>query len=187
MKILIADDDPIIRQVLMNLLSKWGYGVVPTTNGAEAWEVLQHDSDLRIGLFDWFMPEVIREANLAPFHVILCTARGGKDSMLDAFEAGVDDFVSKPFDKEVLQARLKVGVRAVEVQSYLIQRLSTAEASLAGVSQLKSFVPVCSVCGRAKDLADQWHKMELPFQTGTGDTAFHSCCPDCRGKMDRMR
>jgi phosphoserine phosphatase RsbU/P len=195
MKILIADDDPIIRQVLMNLLSKWGYGVVPTTNGAEAWEVLQHDPELRIGLFDWFMPEVngmeltrrIREANLAPFHVILCTARGGKDSMLDAFEAGVDDFVSKPFDKEVLQARIKVGVRAVEVQSYLIQRLSTAEAALQGVSQLKSFVSICSVCGRAKDLANQWHKIELPFQTDTGDTTFHSCCPDCRGKMDRVR
>jgi len=81
MKILIADDDPIIRQVLMNLLSKWGYGVVPTTNGAEAWEVLQHDPELRIGLFDWFMPEVngmeltrrIREANIAPFYVMLVT------------------------------------------------------------------------------------------------------------------
>jgi hypothetical protein len=95
--------------------------------------------------------------------------------------------VSKPFDKEVLQARIKVGVRAVEVQSYLIQRLSTAEASLQSISQLKSFVSICSVCGRAKDLADQWHKIELPFQTGTGDTAFHSCCPDCRGKMDRVR
>ena len=95
MKILIADDDPIIRQVLMNLLSKWGYGVVPTTNGAEAWEVLQHDPELRIGLFDWFMPEVngmeltrrIREANIAPFYVMLVTARGGKDSMLEALDA----------------------------------------------------------------------------------------------------
>ena len=124
---------------------------------------------------------------LLPFYVILCTARGGKDSLLDAFEAGVDDFVSKPFDREVLQARIKVGVRAVELQSYLIQRLSTAEAALQSVSQLKNFVSICSVCGRAKDLADQWHKIELPFQTGTGDTAFHSCCPDCRGKMDRVR
>ncbi|MBI5799682.1 MAG: response regulator transcription factor [Verrucomicrobia bacterium] len=195
MKILVADDDPIIRQVLMNLLSKWGYGVVPTTNGAEAWEVLQHDTDLRIGLFDWFMPEIngmeltrrIRDANIAPFYVMLCTARGGKDSLLDAFDAGVDDFISKPFDKEVLQARIKVGVRAVELQSYLIQRLSTAEASLAGVAQLKDFVHICSVCGSAKDLQDQWRKIELPFQIGTGETAFHTCCPDCREKMSRVR
>lgn len=195
MKILVADDDPIIRQVLMNLLSKWGYGVVPTTNGSEAWEVLQHDQELRIGLFDWFMPEVngmeltkrIREANIAPFYIILCTARGGKDSLLDAFEAGVDDFVSKPFDKEVLQARLKVGVRSVELQSYLISRLSTAEAALQGVSGLKNFVPQCGVCGRARDLQDQWHKVELPFATNTGETTSHICCPDCREKMNRMK
>jgi phosphoserine phosphatase RsbU/P len=195
MKILIADDDPIIRQVLMNLLSKWGYGVVPTTNGAEAWEVLQHDAELRIGLFDWFMPEIngmeltrrVRDANITPFYVILCTARGGKDSLLDAFEAGVDDFVSKPFDKEVLQARLKVGVRSVELQSYLIQRISTAEAALQNVAQLKNFIPLCSVCGRAKDLQDQWHKLELPFPTDTGETAFHTCCPDCREKISKVK
>ncbi|NBV20778.1 MAG: response regulator [Proteobacteria bacterium] len=195
MKILIADDDPIIRQVLMNLLSKWGYGVVPTTNGAEAWEVLQHDSTLRIGLFDWFMPEIngmeltrrIRDANIAPFYIILVTARGGKDSLLEALDAGADDFVSKPFDKEILQARIKVGVRSVELQSYLIQRLSTAEAAMQGVAQFKNFIPLCSVCGRAKDLNDQWHKLDLPYQTGTGDTAFHICCPDCREKISKVR
>ncbi|MFM8469983.1 MAG: PleD family two-component system response regulator [Limisphaerales bacterium] len=189
----MADDDPIIRQVLMNLLSKWGYGVVPTTNGAEAWEVLQHDTELRIGLFDWFMPEIngmeltrrIREANIAPFYIVLCTARGGKDSLLDAFEAGVDDFVSKPFDKEVLQARLKVGARSVELQSYLISRISTAEGALQNISQLKNFIPLCSVCGRAKDLQDQWHKIELPFPTDTGETAFHTCCPESRRRSAR--
>ncbi len=195
MKILIADDDPIIRQVLMNLLSKWGYGVVPTTNGAEAWEVLQHDTSLRIGLFDWFMPEIngmeltrrIRDANIAPFYVMLCTARGGKDSLLDAFDAGVDDFVSKPFDKEVLQARLKVGVRAVELQSYLIQRLTEAEAAAQGVAQLKHFIAVCSVCGSVRDIQDQWHKIQLPFLTNTGETTFNICCPDCRAKIDKMK
>lgn len=179
----------------MNLLSKWGYGVVPTTNGAEAWEVLQHDHELRIGLFDWFMPEIngmeltrrIRDANITPFYVILCTARGGKDSLLDAFEAGVDDFVSKPFDKEVLQARLKVGTRSVELQSYLIQRLSTAEASLQGITQLKHFIPICSVCGRAKDLQEQWHKLDLPFATDTGETTYHTCCPDCREKINKVK
>ena len=195
MKILIADDDPIIRQVLMNLLSKWGYGVVPTTNGAEAWEVLQHDTSLRLGIFDWFMPEIngmeltrrIRDANIAPFYIMLCTARGGKDSMLDALESGADDFISKPFDKEVLQARIKVGVRAVELQSYLIQRITEAEGAAQGLAQLKNFVAVCSVCGNVRDMQDQWHKIQLPFPTNTGETAFHVCCPDCRVKIDKMK
>jgi DNA-binding response OmpR family regulator len=157
--------------------------------------VLQHDTDLRIYLFDWFMPEIngmeltrrIRDANIAPFYIVLCTARGGKDSLLDAFEAGLDDFVSKPFDKEVLQARLKVGLRSVEVQSYLISRISADESALQGVTQLKNFIPLCSVCGRAKDLQDQWHKLELPFATDTGETAFHTCCPECREKISKVK
>lgn len=169
--------------------------MVPTTNGAEAWEVLQHDTELRLGLFDWFMPEIngmeltrrIRDANIAPFHIVLCTARGGKDSLLDAFEAGVDDLVSKPFDKEVLQARLKVGVRSVELQSYLISRITMAEAGLQNIGQLKNFIPLCSVCGRAKDLADQWHKLDLPFPTDTGETSHHLCCPECRQKISRVK
>ncbi len=150
---------------------------------------------LRDSGFDWFMPEIngmelirrVRETNIAPFYVILCTARGGKESLLEAFEAGADDFVSKPFDKEVLQARLKVAVRSVELQSYLIQRISTAEAALQNVTQLKNFVPLCSVCGRAKDLQDQWHKIELPFSTDTGETGFHMCCPECREKISRVK
>ena len=70
---------------------------------------------LRDSGFDWFMPEIngmeltrrIRDANIAPFYIILCTARGGKESLLDAFEAGVDDFVSKPFDKEIVEAKFQ--------------------------------------------------------------------------------
>lgn len=141
MKILIADDDPIIRQVLMNLLSKWGYSVVPTTNGAEAWEVLQNDSSLRIGLFDWFMPEIngmeltrrIRDANIAPFYIMLVTARGGKDSLLDALEAGADDFVSKPFDRNELHVRLRAGERIIKLEQALKeqnQALRDAQAAL---------------------------------------------------------
>lgn len=194
MNILIADDDPIIRQVMASLLTRWGYGVVAAKNGAEAWEILQHDTHLRIGLFDWFMPEVngmeltrrIREANIAPFYIILVTARGGKDSQLEALEAGANDFVGKPFDKEVLQARVKVAVQSVELQSYLISRISEAEAQVKAVAQLKSFIPVCCSCGRVRDIQGQWHKVELPFASQTGETVFQIACPDCHARVDQL-
>lgn len=192
MKILIADDDPIIRQVLMNLLSKWDYEVVPATNGAQAWAILQQDPSLRIGLFDWFMPEIngieltrqIRDANITPFHIILCTARSGKEGLLDAFAAGVDDFVTKPFDKEILQARIKAGVRSVELQSYLIKRLAEAEWAVQSAAQLREFVAVCSGCGNARDLQDRWRKIQLPFAIDAADETSYMLCPDCSAKMD---
>jgi DNA-binding response OmpR family regulator len=139
MKVLLADDDPIIRQVLSNLLTKWGYEPIATTNGAEALEALNHDSSLQISLFDWMMPELsgldltrkIREMNITPFHIIMITARDGKESLLEALEAGADDFVQKPFDREILHARIRVGERSVNLQSYLIQELSAARARIA--------------------------------------------------------
>ncbi|MFT4687962.1 MAG: DNA-binding response OmpR family regulator [Limisphaerales bacterium] len=139
MKVLLADDDPIIRQVLSNLLTKWGYEPIATTNGAEALEALNNDSSLQISLFDWMMPELsgldltrkIREMNITPFHIIMITARDGKESLLEALEAGADDFVQKPFDREILHARIRVGERSVNLQSYLIQELSAARARIA--------------------------------------------------------
>jgi DNA-binding response OmpR family regulator len=139
MKVLLADDDPIIRQVLSNLLTKWGYEPIATTNGAEALEALNNDPSLQISLFDWMMPELsgldltrkIREMNITPFHIIMITARDGKESLLEALEAGADDFVQKPFDREILHARIRVGERSVNLQSYLIQELSAARARIA--------------------------------------------------------
>ena len=134
MKILIADDDPIIRQVLINLLRKWEYEPVPTANGLEALNKLNEDPDLRIALFDWMMPELsgidlvkkIREMAITPFHVIMITAKDSKDSILEALDAGADDFVQKPFDREILHARIRVAERMVNMQSYLISELSSA-------------------------------------------------------------
>jgi two-component system NtrC family sensor kinase len=134
MKILLADDDPIIRQVLINLLRKWEYEPVATANGLEALNALNADPDLRIALFDWMMPELsgvdlvrkIREMNIAPFHVIMITAKDSKEAILEALDAGADDFVQKPFDRELLLARIKVAERSVNMQSYLISELSAA-------------------------------------------------------------
>lgn len=134
MKILLADDDPIIRQVLINLLRKWEYEPVATANGLEALNALNEDSDLRIALFDWMMPELsgvdlvrkIRDMNIAPFHVIMITAKDSKEAILEALEAGADDFVQKPFDRDILHARIKVAERSVNMQSYLISELSQA-------------------------------------------------------------
>jgi len=139
MKILLADDDPIIRQVLTNLLTKWEYEPVATSNGIEALQAINADPDLRIALFDWMMPELsgvdlvrkIREMNITPFHIIMITAKDTKESILEALEAGADDFVQKPFDRDILRARIKVAERAVELQSYLISELSAAQQRIA--------------------------------------------------------
>ena len=117
MKVLIADDDSVSRRLLQNQLQKWGYEVTAAQNGAEAWRLFDG------GLFpmvitDWMMPELdgsglIRRirASQRPGYVyaILLTAKSQKADLVEGMEAGADDFLTKPFDRDELRVRLRAG------------------------------------------------------------------------------
>jgi two-component system, cell cycle response regulator len=129
MKILIAEDDPASRRILEEFLKKWGYQVASVVDGAAAWDLLERDDAPRIAILDWMMPEIegveicrrVRaRSDRAYTYLILLTAHGQKQDLLDGLKAGADDYVSKPFDAEELRARLQVGERILRVQDELI-------------------------------------------------------------------
>jgi two-component system cell cycle response regulator len=128
-KILIAEDDRVSRRVLEMFLLKWGYEVVLATDGIQAWEVLQSSDAPRLALLDWMMPgkdgiqlcREIRKRDGQPYvYVVLLTAKGQKQDLLEGLEAGADDYVVKPFDAAELRARLRAGERILELQSQLM-------------------------------------------------------------------
>ncbi len=136
MRVLIAEDDITSRVLLKKVLEKWGYDVAVTTNGADAWRVLQADDAPRIAILDWMMPEMdgidvcrrVRALDTRqPPYVILLTALGEKDHMMTGFEAGADDYVGKPYDPAELRARIGVGRRLVELNEELIETQTRLE------------------------------------------------------------
>lgn len=141
MKVLVADDDPVSRRLLQNYLQKWGYEVVVTLNGAEAWKQFEQD-DFPMVISDWMMPEMdgpelirrIRAGGKTNYvYTILLTARSDKQDMVKGMEAGADDFVSKPFDRDELQVRLRAGERIIKLERALEaqnQALREAQAAL---------------------------------------------------------
>jgi diguanylate cyclase (GGDEF)-like protein len=129
MKILVADDDSVIRCSIEGLLSKWGYDLVVATNGDEAWGILQREDSPRLALLDWMMPGMngptvcrsVRTLNAVPYtYLILLTGRGGKEDIVSGLEAGADDYLTKPFNAYELKARLRTGERILELQEELI-------------------------------------------------------------------
>jgi sigma-B regulation protein RsbU (phosphoserine phosphatase) len=131
MKILIAEDNETSRQILEAVLVKWNYDVVSVCDGNEAWEKLKEKDAPRLIVLDWMMPgkngvELCRQLrnrhNAEPMYIILLTARDDKNDIVEGLNAGADDYISKPFDKEELRARIEVGRRMVELQSSLIER-----------------------------------------------------------------
>ncbi|MGH9352269.1 MAG: GGDEF domain-containing protein [Terriglobia bacterium] len=129
MRVLIAEDDPVSRRVLQAHLVKWGYDVVATRNGQEAWDALQADDCPKLAILDWMMPsmdgvEVVRhlraKISSTYIYVLLLTAKGQKEDIVAGLEAGADDYLTKPFDAQELQARLRTGSRILDLQSELI-------------------------------------------------------------------
>ncbi len=129
MRILIADDDVILRQVLAATLRKLGHEVTTAADGAEALRMLSSSDAPKLTILDWLMPgmdglEVCRELRkrVDPYvYVILLTSRADHADMLAAFDADVDDFLAKPFDTAELRARLRSAARILDLQDTLLR------------------------------------------------------------------
>lgn len=130
MIVLIAEDDAISRRMLEAFLVKWGFEVVVASEGGAAWDILQRNDAPRFAILDWMMPgkdgiEIcrnLRQRKGRPYtYILLLTARGRKQDIVEGLEAGADDYVTKPFDPYELRARLRAGRRIVELQEQLLQ------------------------------------------------------------------
>jgi len=128
MKILVAEDDELVRRLLQSFLSKWGYDVHLSPDGLRAWEALQEEEAPRLVLLDWMMPgmdgvdicRALRQANRESYtYIVLLTSRSDRQDMLEGLEAGADDYLIKPFHPEELRARLRSGRRILELEGNL--------------------------------------------------------------------
>ncbi|MFT7411562.1 MAG: two-component system cell cycle response regulator [Oleispira sp.] len=128
MKILIAEDDPTSRMILVAIVSEWGYTPIPVEDGAQALSILQTDNAPRLLLLDWEMPEInglalckkIREEETSnPPYIILLTGRSDTEDVVTGLKVGANDYISKPFNNAELKARLQVGERMLSLQNEL--------------------------------------------------------------------
>ncbi len=130
MKILIADDSIVSRHLLEATLRKWGYDVMVACDGAEALELLQRQDAPSLIILDWMMPGMtgvevcrrIRQRDGEPYtYILLLTSKSQKEDLIEGMEAGADDYITKPFDQNELQVRLRAGTRLVDLQAQLLK------------------------------------------------------------------
>ena len=130
MRILIADDDALSRRLLEKTLERAGYEVIAVENGRLAVEHLCRQDGPRLALLDWEMPEldgpaVCREVRLKrqePYvHLVLLTSKESKEDIVAGLESGADDYLVKPFDAAELTARLRTGLRILQLEDKLVE------------------------------------------------------------------
>jgi diguanylate cyclase (GGDEF)-like protein len=159
MRVLIADDDRVSRTRLEAFLRTWGYTVAAAADGDEALRILDEQDSPRLIVLDRTMPQIdglevcrrIRESLPEPYaYVILLTGQGRKEEIIEGFEAGADDYITKPFEVQELRARLRTGARIVELQAQLIAareqvRVEAMYDSLTGVLNRAAFFDILQV------------------------------------------
>lgn len=185
---LVADDDQVSRLMLCAMLAEWGYQAVAVGDGEQAWQLLRRDDTPRLAVLDWVMPgldgvEVCRRVRAlgraVPVYVVLLTARDSKRDVVAGLEAGANDYLTKPFDRDELRARIGVGRMVVELQATLAQRVGELEAALAQVKQLSGLLPICSYCKKIRDGQDYWQQVERYVSAHSAAVFSHAICPDC--------
>jgi two-component system, cell cycle response regulator len=139
-RILVADDDPINRRLLQASLINWNYEVILARNGSEAWDILKQEDAPKLAILDWMMPgmdglEICREVRKRNdkfyTYIILLTANIRKEDIIVGLDAGADDYLTKPFERNELKARLRAGRRILELQEQLLSASDALQNQLA--------------------------------------------------------
>jgi CheY-like chemotaxis protein len=185
---LIAEDDLVSRRALEVTLGKWGHEVHAVVDGAAAWDALQCDNAPKMAIIDWMMPkmdgvEVCRRVRAEPrseaTYIILLTAKGTREDLIAGLDGGADDYLIKPFNRQELKARVQVGIRVVNLQTRLAERVKELEVALSRVKQLQGLLPICSYCKKIRNDGNYWQQIDAYFADHSDAQFSHGICPAC--------
>ena len=216
--ILVVDDTPDALKLLTEILTERGYRVRPANSGELALASIARNPPELI-LLDICMPgmdgfEVCRRLksseNTSEIPVIFISALLELEDRVEGFRLGAVDFVTKPFQREELLARVKahldlkrlnnslrqkteelreinerllaeISVRKL-VECELATKVEELEESLARIKHLEGIIPICMYCKKILQDKDTWTQVEI-YITKHSDALFsHVVCPECREK-----
>ncbi|MCO6432494.1 MAG: response regulator [Deltaproteobacteria bacterium] len=119
-KALIIDDSSTVRSIISKMLTSWGIASIQACNGQEALQKLSTECDIQLALVDWNMPimnglefvkQVRQESSFKEMRIIMVTTETEMHQVVSALEAGVDEYIMKPFTEEIFKEKLNmVGV-----------------------------------------------------------------------------
>jgi two-component system, cell cycle response regulator len=128
LRILIAEDDAVSRTILHRAVEKFGHECLAAEDGERAWEIYRETSGVDAIISDWMMPgmdglelcsKVRGEERNGYTYFIFLTALGDRNHLHMGLEAGADDYLSKPLDRDELQVRLISARRVTELHRRL--------------------------------------------------------------------
>ena len=192
MRILIAEDDRVSRRLLEITLANWGHEILLAVDGLDAWHALRATDAPSLAVLDWMMPGLdgvevcrrVRDASESQLpYIILLTYRGRSEDIAEGLGAGADDYITKPFNLQELQARILVGLRIVRLHKEGQLRMTELEEALARIKKLQGLLPICASCKSIRDDNGYWNQIEIYIQEHSGADFSHGICPTCARRL----
>jgi PleD family two-component response regulator len=189
-KILIVDDTPANIQVLDEVLQA-EFDVYFALNGNEAVQkvkTLQPD----LILLDIMMPvmggfEVCRilkaEEQFKNIPIIFITALGQPEEESRGLKLGAADYITKPFNPDLVQLRVRNHLELKTQRDALEQRTIELEKALAEIKVLQGIIPICSSCKKIRDDQGYWQQLEIFIRDHSDAEFSHGLCPGCAEEL----
>jgi response regulator RpfG family c-di-GMP phosphodiesterase len=114
----------------------------------------------------------------------MLTAKSEEIDKVVGLEIGADDYITKPFDRSELRARLDVGRRVIQLQRDLADRVRELQKALERVEQLQGLLPMCAWCRKVRDGQDYWQRVEDYLATYSRVQITHGICPACVAQLN---
>lgn len=157
-RLLLVDDDPVMLRIIQGMLSKGGYESISVDSVKQAIKTLEKDPTIELVISDVNMPksggfELLRimscSPRLANIPVILCTSHSDPDTLLRGMRAGAKDFLVKPFDAEILIARVQKNIHHGKRTVLLVEDEQLVREKIGGIIEREGFTVV--LCETAED------------------------------------
>lgn len=174
-KILVVEDDPVAAALMQKVLEHQGLKTDHAKTGVEAL-AMHRKQQYRLVLSDWMMPEMsgvelcreVRQLGGPYTYFVLCSSRGERADRVEAFDAGVDDFLLKPVDRDELHARLIVARRILTMEDNLQRQFGELERANEKVKAMNASLLLAS-----KRFEELFNGLPVPCFTFDRDGLIH--------------
>ena len=193
-RILIVDDVATNLKILAVILEREGFEVVLADSGDKAVAIARNET-VDLILLDVLMPgdsgfEACRrlksQPSTAEIPVIFVTAKDACQDTVEGFRVGGVDYITKPFQAEIILARVHVHLRLsrmhlqlAEQNAELKERTRELQDALSQIKKLSGLIPICAACKKIRDDDGYWHKLEVYISDHSDAMFSHSLCPLC--------